>query len=133
LPALAGPPAPIIFTLTQPDGVTTFQARVWGDEYLHGPETVAGYTVQQDPITNIWFYAEVDSTTGQLRLTNKVVGQDPPPAAAIWPSRSRWAGTETIKPGMVVAIDPMLRVNLSKAMSSLEKGQGLILVLVTLQ
>ncbi len=82
LPAKAGPPAPITFTLTQPDGVTTFQARAWGDEDLHGTETVEGYTVLQDPITNIWFYAEVDSTTDQLRLTNKVVGQDPPPVSA---------------------------------------------------
>jgi M6 family metalloprotease-like protein len=83
LPALAGPPAPITFSLTQPDGVTTFQARAWGDEHLHGTETVDGYTVLQDPITNIWFYAEVDSTTDQLRLTNQVVGQDPPPASAL--------------------------------------------------
>ncbi len=82
LPALAAPPAPLTFTMTQPDGVTTFEARAWGDEYANGMETVDGYTILQDPDSGYWFYAEVDEDTGQLTATDKVAGKDSPPASA---------------------------------------------------
>jgi M6 family metalloprotease-like protein/uncharacterized repeat protein (TIGR01451 family) len=79
---LAGPPAPVTFTITQPDKVTTFEARVWGDESAYGVETIDGYTVLQDPINNYWFYAIVDNSTGTLKASPKVAGKDTPPAAA---------------------------------------------------
>ncbi len=81
-PVLAAPPAPITYPITQPDGVTTFEARTWGDEYSNGTETVDGYTVLQDPDSGYWFYAEVDNDSGQLTATDKVAGQDSPPASA---------------------------------------------------
>ncbi len=62
--------------------MTTFEARAWGDEYANGMETVDGYTILQDPDSGYWFYAEVDEDTGQLAATDKVAGQDSPPASA---------------------------------------------------
>ncbi len=81
-PTLAGPPAPVTFTITQPDGVTNFEARTWGNELSNGTETVDGYTVLQNPNTDTWFYAEVDSNSGQLKATDKIAGKDSPPASS---------------------------------------------------
>lgn len=82
LPALAGPPAPIVVTITQPDGLTTFEARLWGDEHLNGVETVGGYTIVQDSNSGYWVYAELDPNTKQLKATGLRVGQTAPPVAA---------------------------------------------------
>jgi len=77
----ASPPAPIVMTLSQPDG-TTFQAIAWGDEWSNGMETTAGYTILLDPQSKTWVYAAPTSdsklapamgTGGKL-----VVGRDDP-------------------------------------------------------
>ncbi|MEW5960093.1 MAG: M6 family metalloprotease domain-containing protein, partial [Chloroflexota bacterium] len=70
------------FTIVQPDGITTFEARVWGDERVSGLETLAGYTVLQDSRSNYWFYADIDRSNGQLKTTHKIAGKDQPPATA---------------------------------------------------
>jgi M6 family metalloprotease-like protein len=75
---LAVPAAPIVHTLTQSDG-STFQARQWGDEYLHGWETTEGYTVVFDQGLQCWTYAEHD-IAGRLTSSAKIAGKYPPPA-----------------------------------------------------
>ena len=81
----AGPAAPIVITLPQPDG-TTFQARAWGDEWSNGMETIEGYTILLDPQSKYWVYAAPASDKnltpavgpeGQL-----VVGRDDPSGLA---------------------------------------------------
>ncbi|MBN2258663.1 MAG: M6 family metalloprotease domain-containing protein [Anaerolineaceae bacterium] len=57
-PAEASPAAPVDFELTQPDGSTVFTARQWGDEWNHGIETIAGYSILQAP-DGWWVYAEL--------------------------------------------------------------------------
>ncbi|GEM_PF-1037751 len=52
----AAPAAPIDFTLTQPDGTTSFTARQWGDEWNHGIETADGYSILQAE-DGWWVYA----------------------------------------------------------------------------
>jgi M6 family metalloprotease-like protein/uncharacterized repeat protein (TIGR01451 family) len=80
-PVLAGPPAPVTFFITQPDGVA-FEARTWGDEHSNGTETMTGYTILQDVKTGYWFYAEIDHITGHLRITLRMVGKDTPPSSS---------------------------------------------------
>jgi M6 family metalloprotease-like protein len=53
--AQAAPAAPIDITLTQPDG-SSFQARMWGDEWQNGYETLTGYTILQTR-DGWWVYA----------------------------------------------------------------------------
>ena len=62
--ALAVPACPVPITLTQPDGAS-FEATLWGDEWLNGAETLDGYTVVQDPVTGYWEYAN-RATSGDL-------------------------------------------------------------------
>ncbi|MBN2258664.1 MAG: M6 family metalloprotease domain-containing protein [Anaerolineaceae bacterium] len=52
----ASPAAPVAFELTQPDGSTVFTAHQWGDEWNHGIETIAGYSILQAP-DGWWVYA----------------------------------------------------------------------------
>ncbi len=49
--AHAVPVAPVIHTLIQPDG-SVFEARQWGDEWLHGWETVEGHSIVFDEAEN---------------------------------------------------------------------------------
>jgi M6 family metalloprotease-like protein len=82
--AQAAPAAPIDIPMTQPDG-TTFTARQWGDEWLHGYETSAGYTIVMAE-DGTWVYAEV-SADGALAPVLQdgaplKVGQDAPPDQA---------------------------------------------------
>jgi hypothetical protein len=72
----ADPAPPDLHTLQQPDG-TKFQARLWGDEWVHGWETPDGYTILKDLKTGIWFYAE-QGPQGNLVATGAVVGRDQP-------------------------------------------------------
>ena len=58
--AFAVPACPVPIMLTQPDG-TSFEAMLWGDEWLSGAETADGYTVLQDPSTGYWEYARRSS------------------------------------------------------------------------
>ncbi|NHN58954.1 M6 family metalloprotease domain-containing protein [Halorussus rarus] len=69
-------PAPDDYvTKTQPDGAE-FQARQWGNEFNHGWETKAGYTVTRGA-DGWWRYAALDA--GELVPTDrKVVVDDPP-------------------------------------------------------
>jgi M6 family metalloprotease-like protein len=55
--AQAVPAAPIVFELTQPNGVT-FEARAYGDEWNNGIETVNGFTILQNRDTGFWEFAE---------------------------------------------------------------------------
>ena len=65
-----------IVTLKQPDG-STFRAHIWGDEYIHGYETLAGHTVARDSKTHIWRYA-LRGAKGRLRPSLRVVTKDAP-------------------------------------------------------
>lgn len=53
--AQAAPAAPIDIPLTQPDG-TVFTARQWGDEWMHGFETLDGYSILMAE-DGYWVYA----------------------------------------------------------------------------
>ncbi len=75
-PALAAPANPHPFPLQQPDG-TTFLARMYGDEWNNGFETLSGYTILQDPATGYWVYATLDGW-GNLAPTTLRVGLDAP-------------------------------------------------------
>ncbi len=54
-PVSAAPAVPVDIPLTQPDG-TTFTARLWGDEFMHGMETLDGYTIIKNG-EGYWVYA----------------------------------------------------------------------------
>lgn len=110
-PALAGPPAPVVFTLAQPDGLTSFEVRVWGDESASGLETTAGYTVVKDQQTGYWVYAVLDALTGRLVPTGCVAGRDAPPASAYGarPVRlSRQAQAPARGPARVAAVSVLV-------------------------
>jgi M6 family metalloprotease-like protein len=62
--------------LIQPDG-KSFPARIWGDEYYHGYETVDGYTVIRDFKDGYWKYAR-RGPTGRLVPGTRVVLEDRP-------------------------------------------------------
>lgn len=54
--------------LTQPDG-KTFEARRWGDEWLHGWETKTGHSIIRDHSTGYWYYA-VGTSAGALAASS---------------------------------------------------------------
>ncbi len=68
-----------VVTLHQPDG-TTVRAKLWGDEYYHGYETLDGYTIVRDQTDGTWKYAE-RAARGRLAPTNDTVGEGSRPAA----------------------------------------------------
>lgn len=72
----AGTASPNVHVLRQPDG-SAFQARQWGDECLHGWETVDGYTVIRDTQSGVWYYAETDAE-GRLQASAWRVGAAQP-------------------------------------------------------
>jgi immune inhibitor A len=61
--------------LSQPDG-TAFEARPFGDEWYHGFETPAGYTVVRDARSRTWEYAEPQGD--ELVPSGLVAGEDRP-------------------------------------------------------
>jgi immune inhibitor A len=73
----AVPAAPVMHRLSQEDG-TTFPARLWGDEWLHGWETADGYSIVRDKSQKNWMYAVTDRN-GELIPSGKVVTRDLPP------------------------------------------------------
>ena len=78
--ALAAPADPnAIVKLEQPNG-DAFRATIWGDEFIHGYETLGGYTVDLDPKTGTWRFAE-RASDGGLRPSSAVVRQDRPTAS----------------------------------------------------
>ena len=75
--SLAVPVAPILHTMSQPDGMT-IQARQWGDENISGWETEDGYSIVFDTAINGWAYA-IHGADGNLVTSSMVVGIDSPP------------------------------------------------------
>lgn len=76
-PASAAPADPRVVALAQPDG-STFSARLWGDEFVNGYETEAGYTVVRGT-GGRWEYAARDAA-GRLQPTGTApVGRGEPP------------------------------------------------------
>jgi len=53
------PASPDIHELIQPDGTIIYGIQ-WGDEWVHGWETVDDYTIVKDEVTGFWFYADRD-------------------------------------------------------------------------
>ena len=78
--ASASPADPRPRALAQPDG-STFTARLYGDEYVNGFETLAGYTVVRDT-TGTWSFAE-PTPAGRLQPSGLLPDADGrPPAGA---------------------------------------------------
>lgn len=73
---LADPSARV--TVEQPSG-RSFTAKLFGDEWSNGYETLAGYTVVQTPQSKAWRYAKL-TDGGELR-PSKTGAMEPPPAA----------------------------------------------------
>jgi len=71
----ASPASPDVHQLIQPDG-NVVAAVQWGDEYLHGWETVEGYTILQRT-NGYWVYAD-RSTEGTL-IPTRTATHDPKP------------------------------------------------------
>ena len=82
--ASASPADPRPRTLTQPDG-SSFTARLYGDEYVNGFETLAGYTVVRDA-TGTWSFAE-RTAAGRLQPSGLLPEADgrPPAGAGLAP------------------------------------------------
>jgi M6 family metalloprotease-like protein len=74
------PAAPGLRELPQSDGIT-FQAQMWGDEWLHGWETPSRYTIIQAK-DGSWRYAQKDNS-GKLVPSDAVVGQVQPPDTSL--------------------------------------------------
>jgi M6 family metalloprotease-like protein len=73
-------PAPFFeeeFTFTNPDG-TTIQVKGYGNQYYAVFETLDGYTVTKDSVTNFYTYAELSSDKTSLVATDTVAGQADP-------------------------------------------------------
>ena len=90
----AVPAAPIVHTLTQPDG-STFKARQWGDENLHGWETEDGYSIVFDDSLKCWTYA-VHDVTGSLTSSRRIVKRDPLPDSLMKHFRPIYQALETV-------------------------------------
>lgn len=76
----ASPADPTSRTVTQPDG-STFVGRLYGDEFVNGLETDAGYTLVQDA-GGTWTFAEA-TAAGRLRSSGLRPGTSGrPPASA---------------------------------------------------
>lgn len=72
------PALPSVQQIEQPDGYR-FAARLWGDEKAHGWETVDGYTIEKNPASNYWYYAQEQTGGVQLQSAD-IVGDDSAPA-----------------------------------------------------
>jgi M6 family metalloprotease-like protein len=83
--------------LQQPDG-TRFQARLWGDEFANGWETLDGYSILQKEPSGDWVYAKRDPT-GRLAATALVVAKDSPLAVLAKHERPSEAIVEKAMPG----------------------------------
>ncbi|RLG79700.1 MAG: hypothetical protein DRO09_04060, partial [Thermoprotei archaeon] len=70
------PVMPELHTLRQADG-TEFKARLWGDEWNNGFETLDGYTIIFNESSGNWEYA-ILGRDGELRCSGKVVTKDLP-------------------------------------------------------
>ena len=68
---------PNLITETQSDG-TTIDIRVQGDEYDNFFTTDDGYTIMKKD-DGVYYYANLDSSTGELKPTNKRADKKKPP------------------------------------------------------
>src|SRR5688572_5360362 len=104
--AYAGPanPAPII--LLQPDG-TTFVARVVGDEWANGHQTIEGYAILHDSRDGFWKYADA-GPDGSLVLTPLIVARDAPDGLQRGLRPQLPPGTERPNAGPLLATDAVL-------------------------
>ncbi|WP_027717795.1 hypothetical protein [Desulfovirgula thermocuniculi] len=73
-PACGVPAYPGAVELVQPDGAK-FLARQWGDERAHGWETVDGYTIVKDEMSDYWYFAR---KAGDGRLVSSGIRADMP-------------------------------------------------------
>jgi M6 family metalloprotease-like protein len=79
--ALAAPADPnVVKTLDQPKG-PDLRVHLWGDEFIHGFETLDGYTVVRDDKDKTWKYAE-RGANGRLRASDTVAAPSGGPASA---------------------------------------------------
>ncbi len=76
--AHAAPAYPVVRPFTQPDG-RVIELRLWGDEFVHGWDTLDGRAAVKSQQSGYWVYAALDAT-GNLAPTEAVVGRDAPPA-----------------------------------------------------
>jgi len=58
------------------DDGSKINIRKWGDEFSHGWETEAGYSVIQDKKSGVWYYAAHDRDGSLIKSTRKVNAQD---------------------------------------------------------
>ncbi len=76
--ALAAPANTTEFTVQHADdAIPSFQARLWGDEWHSGIETVNGYSVIMGDDGN-WYFATIDPATGNLTSSGQIAGPDGP-------------------------------------------------------
>jgi M6 family metalloprotease-like protein len=80
IPTLAGPAAQNVINEFDLPGGGTLNLRLWGDEYVHGWETVDGYSVLHNAGTGAWEYATRDAS-GALISSGRRVGIDAAPEA----------------------------------------------------
>jgi M6 family metalloprotease-like protein len=73
----SAPIAGLQVTADQPDG-TTLGVRVWGDEYDHYVEDLAGYTLIRDPQSGWLCYARYDAAGEDLISTSVPAGESVP-------------------------------------------------------
>lgn len=117
--AAAAPASPRVHVLTQPNGAT-FEARLWGDEWMHGWETLDGYTILLDETRGIWEYA-VRSSDGRLASSGCPVAPFSPDAVprGVTPKmrpdsstyltmRAEARGIEVARPGKVMNLPVLL-------------------------
>ena len=74
----AVPASPDLGRLRQPSG-ESFEARLWGDEWLHGYETVDGFAIVQDAATDYWHFATLGAS-GELEARPERPGIETAPA-----------------------------------------------------
>src|SRR4051812_32355109 len=67
-------------TFRQPDG-SVFRTRAFGDEFLNGHETAAGYTILRNARTGFWIYAR-HGPGGSLIPGRTRTGAQPPASLA---------------------------------------------------
>ena len=79
-----------VWTFTQPDG-TAFLAKLVGDEFFAYYETPDGLVIDQDPASNVWYFAR-PRANGTLERTTNVVGKGTP-KASLNPEKSAWLKT----------------------------------------
>ncbi len=100
--------APVEQILRQADG-SEFPARQWGDKWLHGWETLDGYTVIRDRVAGNWMYAVTDGKGG-LAPSSLLVGTKLPVGLKIRIRPERKAAPKTQQGKTVKTVDALQRV-----------------------